>query len=462
MNEKQELISFLRKSHQEEGIQRVDHMSPAHIHTLYEQLKKYRPSLLSDLKKLTQHPSEPMPFSKLQPVEHVHNSGLKEDTTAGEKLLKQGKVGCLILAGGQASRLNTQLPKALFPVTRFKQKSLMQLFCEKAAAASKKYGKSLPIAVMTSPLNHSLITFFLREKSFFGLSENQLSLFTQNVVPLFDLQGNLIFNKENHLVEGPNGNGEALKRFHEVGLWKQWKESGIEAVLIIPIDNPLADPFDANLCGYLVNSQTDVTIKAMRRKHALEKVGLIVNNQEQVQVVEYIDIPEVVAQSTHEDGSLIWSLAHIGQFCFHMHFIEHIADPKIQLPYHAVQKTIPNEELSASVWKLETFLFDVLKYTKKTQVILYPREEVYSPLKNVVGDGSIQAVQYDLLGWDRKVYEKVTGVNVSQKIFELDPIFYYPTDALMNKWKGHTFADQSYVTDKEMSKGDLKMTTLLK
>lgn len=462
MHEKQTLISFLKQSRQEECIQRLDLMSAVHIHTIYEQLKKYAPSLLGKLKKLIEHPSEPAPFSKLRPVESVYNSGSKKDIAVGEKLLKQGKVGCLILAGGQATRLNTQLPKALFPVTRFKHKSLMQLFCEKAAAASKKYGKPLPLAFMTSPLNHASIASFLKEKRFFGLKENQISLFTQNVVPFFDLHGHLIFNKEQHLMEGPNGNGEALKRFHEVGLWKQWKESGIEAVLVIPIDNPLADPFDANLCGFSANHQLEVAIKVMKRKHALEKVGLIVNNQGQIQVVEYIDIPEVVAQSTHADGSLIWSLAHIGQFCFQMPFIEHAASPKFQLPYHAVQKSISNDEMSASVWKFETFLFDVLKYAKKTEVILYPREDVYTPLKNAAGDASLQAVQYDLLNWDRKMYKWVTGVDVSKKIFELDPLFYYPTDALMSKWKAQTFADQSYVTDKEMSEGDLKISTLIK
>jgi UDP-N-acetylglucosamine/UDP-N-acetylgalactosamine diphosphorylase len=129
-----------------------------------------------------------------------------------------------------------------------------------------------------------------------------------------------------------------------------------------------------------------------------------------------------------------------------------------------VQKTI-NEEggaVSYSVWKCETFLFDVLKFTKKTNVILYPREDVYSPLKNASGEASLQAVQYDLLNWDRKVYEKVTGVDVSQKTFELDPVFYYPTDALCRKWKGRTFPDMIYVADKEMTEGVSKISTLIR
>ncbi len=138
---------------------------------------------------------------------------------------------------------------------------------------------------------------------------------------------------------------------------------------MLPIDNPLADPFDAALCGEHALNNQEVTIKAIERADPAEKVGVIVLRDGTISVQEYSELPD------HFEAPL----AHIGLFCFSLSFIERIAE--VELPWHLARKTYRGQK----IWKFERFLFDVLPHTQKTSVLVYPREDVYAPLKNLEG-----------------------------------------------------------------------------
>ena len=46
---------------------------------------------------------------------------------------------------------------------------------------------------------------------------------------------------------------------------------------------------------------------------------------------------------------------------------------------------------------------------------------------------------------DREVFEKITGTIPPSVVFELDPSFYYPTSKLLEKWKGKSLPEASYI-----------------
>src|SRR5947209_2330417 len=54
-------------------------------------------------------------------------SGNASDQKEGAKAARDGQVGCLVLAGGQGSRLRFEGPKGLYPISPIKHKSLFQL-----------------------------------------------------------------------------------------------------------------------------------------------------------------------------------------------------------------------------------------------------------------------------------------------------------------------------------------------
>ncbi len=138
----------------------------------------------------------------------------------GEELLRKGKVACLILAGGQGTRLGTSLPKALVEVTPVRKKTLLQLFCEKTSAASVAYKTPLQMAIMTSSLNHQQIADYLLKNNYFGLKSSQVQLFMQDDAPFVNEEVNWIEEAPGHFVSGPDGNGHSLKKLMECWHWQ--------------------------------------------------------------------------------------------------------------------------------------------------------------------------------------------------------------------------------------------------
>jgi UDP-N-acetylglucosamine/UDP-N-acetylgalactosamine diphosphorylase len=98
---------------------------------------------------------------------------------------------------------------------------------------------------MTSSSNHTIIEDYLVQNRYFGLKKNQIHLFKQDNAPFVDDQGNWIIDGSGNIASGPDGNGHALRKLMKSGIGAEWKKQGIESLIVLPIDNPLADPFDA-------------------------------------------------------------------------------------------------------------------------------------------------------------------------------------------------------------------------
>lgn len=394
-------------------------------------IKKWGPTLLAQQRAALLHPRPSL--SSIEPLQDADIAGAPEDVECGNKLLQEGKVGCIILAGGHGTRLGSAHPKGMFPVSLVKKKSLFQLFCEKSVAAAHQAGTSLPVAIMTSPHNHAETRAFLEAHQHFGLKKEECSLFTQGTLPYLDEAGNWFSEAPGLLAEGADGNGLALFHFFRSGIWEKWKQRGIEQVNLILIDNPLADPFDPSLLGYQVKEHNDVTVKAILRKSPEEKVGVLGKKEEKLCVVEYFELPE---------KDMRWKLANISLFCFSMSFIEKCAqDPKLSLPWHTSEKKFQEKK----IWKYETFIFDLLPYAQRASVLLFPREEVYAPLKNASGENSLKDVQAALQAKDRRTFAQVTGIAPPMRGFELDVAFSYPTPSLLKKWKGKELPNTDYI-----------------
>jgi UDP-N-acetylglucosamine/UDP-N-acetylgalactosamine diphosphorylase len=111
------------------------------------------------------------------PLKHIAKSGHDENIRWGRQLLSQGKAGCLLIAGGQGTRLKFDGPKGMYPISPIKRKTLYQLFAEKTVAAGKQANRVLPLAIMTSPSNHEQTMAHFEENRYFGLNPDQVSFF---------------------------------------------------------------------------------------------------------------------------------------------------------------------------------------------------------------------------------------------------------------------------------------------
>ncbi|MCB1071533.1 MAG: UTP--glucose-1-phosphate uridylyltransferase [Chlamydiia bacterium] len=256
--------------------------------------------------------------------------------------------GCLILAGGQGTRLGFNGPKGCAELPLKEKKTLFQILFEKVK------DPKAPVAVMTSPINHETTLAYLKKEDFFGLQN--VTLFQQG------MEG-----------EFPDGNGKAFTYFCQEGLWDQWKEIGIKYLQVLPIDNPLATPFDEELLK--ANQGVDLVLRGVKRKGPDEKMGVILSGNK-LQVEEY-------TESTHLDEEL---LGNTGIFSCTLDFVK--LGSSVSLPVHVVRKKVQGCWVS----KREYFIFDLFPYAKSYKVLLSQREKCFAPIKNATGPDSLESV----------------------------------------------------------------------
>lgn len=384
--------------------------------------------------------------SSFEPFLDFTQADSAADEMLGKESIAQGRMGCLIVAGGQGTRLHLNGPKGLYPISLIRKKSLFQLFSEKIVAASKQVHRPLQAAIMTSPLNHSTSLTYFEAHTFFGLKRRQLDFFMQNMLPFLDDNGNLFLERKDTLAFGPDGNGSALHNFWSQGLASKWKEQGIEHLNFIMIDNPLADPFDAQLLGFHIRNKNDITVKCILKTEADEKVGMLVKHQGKVKVIEYNEMPENERKKTLSDGSLKHKCANISLFCISLSFIEKMCSQKTALPLHPAYKEVQSmDHKHKMAWKFEHFIFDILPFANKVEALLYPRELCFAPLKNFSGENSPSTVQTALQQRDKQIYNELFGTPLPPEPFELAQDFYYPMPAYIEAWKNKSLSNDGYL-----------------
>ncbi len=404
-----------------------------------------------DEKKLCQQRAiifkESEPSCDFEPLEDFIEYGNPNFYEQGLEVLKNGCCGCLIVAGGQASRLGIGvMPKGKYLVSPFKQKSLFQLFVEKTKAASKLASKPLFISIMTSKLNHDETLDFFKDNQFFGYDPFYIDFFIQDSLPFLDESGHLILEDETKIAEGPDGNGFALKKFYDSKIWHKWKSFGVKYINFCLVDNPLLDPFDRQMLGAIDFLNKDIIIKAVKRIDPNECVGLIVQNKGKVLVKEYIEISDEEKKATTSDGSLKYKLANISFFTFSMDFIENAANKFYEKMFlHAAKKKIKAFTKERFAWKFESFIFDILPFSDNILTIVQDRASTFAPLKNLNGPDSIETVRLALKKKDKDTICAITGLSAPTFDFELAQDFYYPTDEILAKWKGKKLPNSLYI-----------------
>lgn len=438
-----EVLAYLKEIGQMHLGFGLESLSASQCHDFLKTLKKYGPEMLARQRALCFDPPA-ADLSVYQPLNDISRSGSKSDQKLGETLIAQGKVGCLILAGGQGTRLGHDGPKGTLAITPITGKSLFQLLCERIIWAGKRAERLLDVAIMTSSLNDANTRAYFDAHGSFGLQPSQLSFFSQDALPFLDEQGHWVLSQSGELAQGPNGNGNAFQSFYEQGIWDKWRKNGVEYLNVIFIDNPLADPFDSEFIGFTARNELDIGVKVIERISTQEKMGIVVQENERLKIVEY-------SEFSAEDSAR-YAYASPGLFCFHMPFIHTLyGEKKINLPLHLAHKTAvvipPHGHFPEPrpVFKYEAFQFDLLDFTEKSASIAYARDRTYAPIKNATGEKSPSAARTALLAFDRKIYSELSGCAVPSYTFELDPAFYYLSDEMKQRMRGFQLPQCDYV-----------------
>lgn len=323
----------------------------------------------------------------------------------GEDLLRAGKVGVVLLAGGQGTRLGFPHPKGMFPIGPVSGKTLFEIFADQITAISARVGKSIPYMIMTSDGTHEETVSFFAEHDHFGLGQQNVFFFRQGYSPCVDsATGKLLCAEKGTLSMSPDGHGGLLAAMLNAGLFAEMQKRGIELLFLHQVDNPLVKICDPAFLGLHVRHGAEVSTKVVAKTGPEEKVGLAVDLNGKTAMIEYSDLPEVLANERDSHGGLRFWAGNTAIHIFNRSFLEGVATSAANLPWHRARKRIPHidhqgrpvQPATENGVKFERFLFDTLPVAKTALIVETSRAEEFAPLKNASGDFSPDYVRQSM------------------------------------------------------------------
>ncbi len=379
---------------------------------------------------------EPAPFVPL-PRNGGDEAEWARAFAAGEEALRAGRVAAFTVAGGQGTRLGFDGPKGTFPVTPVAKKPLFQVFAEKILAASRRCERPIPWFVMTSVINHEATVAFFEKHGFFGLPRDEVTFFSQGLMPAVDSQGKVLLESRASIALNPDGHGGSLRALVRNGCVDAMKQRGIDLVSYFQVDNPLVSCVDPAFLGFHLLRGSEFSSKACLKERAGEKVGVFVQRGGRVEVLEYSDMPDEMAQAADAGGNLRFRAGSIAIHVLSRDLIERLGGSGPGLPFHRADKKVPTLDEAGNPVnpakpngiKFEMFVFDALPFAKNPVVIETPREDDFSAVKNPDGADSPETARQDQLRqfarWARAAGLEVevdeTGLPAFD--FEISPIF---------------------------------------
>lgn len=376
---------------------------------------------------------------------------------AGQALLDAGKVGMILVAGGQGTRLGFPKPKGMFPIGPVSNRTLFQVIIDQLRARSASTGHTIPLFVMTSPATHNETVEFLASKNHFGMPEGAVRVFCQGTMPAVDAEtGELLLESKDSLALSPDGHGGMLAAFSQSGCLEQCAAAGIEHLFYAQIDNPLATVCDPALLGYHALSESDMTTQVVKKQSPLERVGNVVQLDGKVQIIEYSDLPDSIAEQTDEQGQpRLWA-GNIAVHVFRQEFLERANNLNDALPFHIALKKVPCldsqgiriEPAEPNAMKFERFIFDLLPYANNAIAVEAEKSEAFAPVKNADGaeTDTPELAKRAILNLHRKWLD-IASIELPENIdVEIDPMF---------------AIDASELQRRKMEIGEIQSTTFL-
>lgn len=340
-----EVKEFLTRFDQEHLAQDLSRFTEEEIAACLSQLRRWE---LEDLSASWEQKGE----------RHVFEPFLDPGSPSPVKGAKRG--AAVFLAGGQGSRLGFEGPKGCYPILG---KTLFQRHFEKMRPNALA-------AVLTSRLNHQETLAYFDRQNRFGLQK--LFFFSQDTLPLLNEEGKWFWSTPGQIAEGPDGNGSVFAALGRSGVLQQLEDEGIELLHIVPVDNPLADPFDPELAAFHEASGADLSLKCIRLEESEEPMGRLVRTKGKLATLEFA---ELTAEQRVENR-----FANTGLLILDLSLARELA--RKDFPLHWAWKS--------RAWKAERFITDALGFAERPCALFAERNSCYAPLKEKKSIGEIE------------------------------------------------------------------------
>lgn len=340
---------------------------------------------------------------KIEPIGALSIADIEENRTAyvktGLEAVRTGKVGALLLAGGQGTRLGCSGPKGSFNIGVTKDLYIFEQLFRNTMDVVKQAGAWIPFFIMTSEKNHEETTSFLKKHNYFGYDPEYIFFFTQDMAPSMDYDKKLLMDTKEKLAFSPNGNGGWFTSFANAGLLKKAKEMGVEWLNCFAVDNVLQRIADPCFVGAVIEQGCVSGAKVVRKADPEERVGVLCLEDGKPSIVEYYEMTHEMNYAKNEKGEYLYCFGVILNYLFRMDKLEEIMEKR--MPTHVVEKKIPYVDADGTAhapekpngYKFETLILDMVHMMDNCLAYEVDREREFAPVKNKEGVDSIDTAR---------------------------------------------------------------------
>ena len=317
----------------------------------------------------------------------------------GLKAIREGKVGAVLLAGGQGTRLGLDRPKGTLKIGVAKELYLFEQLLRNLMDVTDEAGVYVPLYIMTSNINNADTTAFFEEHDYFGYPKDYVKFFVQEMVPACDYEGRIYMESQTEVAMSPNGNGGWFSSMVNAGLLSDIKERGIEWINVFAVDNCLQRIADPMFVGATIAYGCESGAKVVRKAAPDERVGVLCTEDGKPSIAEYYEMTEEMATARKENGDLKYGFGVILNYLFSEKKLEQIADAR--MPIHVVEKKIPYMDVDGTFvkpeqpngYKFETLVLDMVHMMDDCIPYEVVREREFAPIKNLHGVDSLDSAR---------------------------------------------------------------------
>ena len=388
-----EMMSMLNQNH---VMRYMDELTPDEQKALIEQIDSLDLSVLSsDTTEEKRGEFAPLFATTLDEIDKNRERYNK----IGIEAIREGKVGAVLLAGGQGSRLGFDKPKGTFNIGVNKDLYIFECLINNLMEVVKEAHTWVPLFVMTSVENKKDTIDFFREHNYFGYSDDNVWFFAQEQLPTVDTDGKLMLSDKGVVSTAPNGNGGWYASMEKTGMLKILRDIRIKWLNVFAVDNVLQRIADPCFIGAVIDSGMVSGAKVVAKAAPDEKVGVLCLEDGKPSIVEYYEMTDEMRTRREQNGMLSYNYGVILNYLFRVDKLNQTL--KVKLPLHRAFKKIKylnenGEHISPdepNAYKFETLALDMVKLQDNCLAYEVDRRREFAPVKNKTGVDSVDTAR---------------------------------------------------------------------
>lgn len=393
---KNEIYDRLVLQNQEHLLRFTNELSEEQNNALFSQLENLDYSVLnSDVAIQNRGTFSPMDALTIDEIK----SRKDEFEAIGIKAIQEGKLGAVLLAGGQGTRLGFEHPKGMFNIGESKTLYIFECLINNLLKVVKKADAWIPLFVMTSEENDLETQKFFAEHDYFGYSEANILFFVQDQLPTVDTEGKLMLSAKDKVSTAPNGNGGWYMSLIKSGVANAIKNARIEWLNVFAVDNVLQKMADPCFLGAVIACNADSGSKVVAKADPHERVGVLCHEDGKPSIVEYYEMTDEMIESHEPDGRLSYNYGVILNYLFKTDILNKIVDK--ELPLHKAFKKVKYIDENGNIvfpsvnnaYKFETLVLDMVKLQDSCLAFEVERDKEFAPIKNKTGVDSVDTAR---------------------------------------------------------------------